>query len=77
MTMIGLDLRRDLVLPSRLILADEPTGNLDSQSGEELLQLLCRLNQQENLTVMLVTHDANIASRADRVIHLKDGKILE
>ena len=58
-----------------IILADEPTGNLDSKSGEEIMDFLARLNSQEGITVILVTHDQEIASRAQRIFHLHDGRI--
>jgi putative ABC transport system ATP-binding protein len=60
-----------------LILADEPTGNLDSKSGREILELLDRLQEEEEKTIIMVTHDANIAKYAERLIYLKDGKIIK
>jgi putative ABC transport system ATP-binding protein len=60
----------------KIILADEPTGNLDSQSSEEVMQMLKKLHEEEKRTIILVTHDPNVASHADRIIHIKDGKIL-
>jgi len=66
---------RALVNEPALILADEPTGNLDSRTGEEIIQLLLGLNKERNLTLVIVTHDAAIASRAGRVIRLRDGLI--
>ena len=66
---------RALVNEPALILADEPTGNLDSRTGEEIIQLLLGLNKERNLTLVIVTHDAAIASRAGRVIRLRDGWI--
>ena len=68
---------RALINQPRLILADEPTGNLDSNSGAEIVSLLHRLNREHGLTLVLVTHDANIAAQADRVLQLQDGKILK
>lgn len=59
-----------------LILADEPTGNLDSASGQELLDLLQRLNVEEGLTLLVVTHDTAISSRAQRIIRMHDGQIV-
>ena len=56
-------------------MADEPTGNLDSKSGREIMDLLVDLNKNSGTTLILVTHDANIADRAIRVIHLYDGQI--
>ncbi len=66
---------RALINNPAIILADEPTGNLDSKSGAEVMVLLQRLNQEENITVVLVTHDPAIAQYTDRVVHLYDGKI--
>lgn len=60
-----------------LILADEPTGSLDSQSGHEVLDLLTRLNEHEGATLVLVTHDATIAERGKRLIRMLDGEVLE
>jgi ABC-type lipoprotein export system ATPase subunit len=58
-----------------LILADEPTGNLDSVSGRELMQLLKQLNAEQGTTFLIVTHDANIARQTNRVLVMKDGEI--
>ena len=60
----------------KLILADEPTGNLDSRSGLEIMALLERLNR-EGMTVLMVTHDPHLAAHAERIIHLKDGSVLK
>ncbi len=65
---------RALVNHPSILLADEPTGNLDSQTGEEIMQLFDRLYQQGN-TIILVTHERDIAAHAHRIIHLRDGKI--
>jgi putative ABC transport system ATP-binding protein len=59
-----------------LLLADEPTGNLDTQSGQELIALLEGLNAEEGLTLIVVTHDSSVSDRAKRVIRLLDGKIV-
>lgn len=67
---------RALMNRPKLLLCDEPTGNLDSENGENILNLLKKLNQEENTSVVLVTHDRDIAKAADRVINLKDGIIL-
>ncbi len=66
---------RALVNNPSLILADEPTGNLDSKTGQEIMQLLLDLNKQHGLTLILVTHDPGIAAQAQRIIHIKDGLI--
>ena len=65
---------RALVKEPRLLLCDEPTGNLDSASGEQLLTLLAELREELNTTLVLVTHDPEVASRADRVLSMKDGR---
>jgi putative ABC transport system ATP-binding protein len=57
------------------LLADEPTGNLDSKTGAAVLDLLCNLHKAQGLTMLMVTHDPEIAARADRIIHLRDGNI--
>ena len=66
---------RALVTSPDLLLADEPTGNLDHQTGQEILDLLGRLNREQNLTIVMVTHDQSIGSIADRVVRLVDGQI--
>jgi ABC-type lipoprotein export system ATPase subunit len=66
---------RSLVSQPSLLLADEPTGNLDSRTSVEILQMFQRLNEEEGITVILVTHDAGVAHYAKRVIHIKDGLI--
>ncbi|HEX6535294.1 MAG TPA: ABC transporter ATP-binding protein [Gemmatimonadaceae bacterium] len=60
----------------RVLFADEPTGNLDSATGERIIELIERLNREEGTTVVLVTHDAALASRAGRVIRLSDGAVV-
>jgi len=67
---------RALINRPRLLLCDEPTGNLDSENGENILRLLTELNRNEKITVLIVTHDKDIAKGAERIIHLKDGIIL-
>lgn len=59
-----------------LLMADEPTGNLDSVNGEHVLELLLALNQREGATLILVTHDMTLASRADRIVTLRDGAVI-
>jgi putative ABC transport system ATP-binding protein len=66
---------RALALSPSIILADEPTGALDSKTGEEVLELIMKLNAQGN-TIVLITHDQHIADHANRVIALRDGEIL-
>jgi len=59
-----------------LILADEPTGNLDSHSGEEIISILITLHSEQGITLVMVTHDSNIAHQCQRIIHLKDGQVM-
>jgi len=59
-----------------LILADEPTGNLDSRSGEEIIAILTSLHAEQGITLVVVTHDANIAQHCQRIIHLRDGQVV-
>ena len=68
---------RALVTRPLLLLADEPTGNLDSASGDQVLTLLRRLVDEEGQTILLVTHDARQAARANRLVRLRDGRVLE
>jgi putative ABC transport system ATP-binding protein len=68
---------RALVNKPAIILADEPTGNLDSRSGAEILDLLIKLNRDSGVTLIIVTHDPGVAERAHRTIRLKDGCIEE
>jgi len=56
--------------------ADEPTGNLDSHTGEKIEDLLFKLNKEKGITLIVVTHDDDLAKRCDRQIHLKDGQIV-
>jgi len=66
---------RALIMNPNLILADEPTGNLDTKSGAEILKLLHELHDKEKMTVVIVTHDPNIAATTNRKIEIKDGEI--
>lgn len=67
---------RALINNPALLLADEPTGNLDSENSREIISLLRRFNKQSNQTVIIITHDERIALSADRVIAIEDGKIV-
>ena len=67
---------RALVKRPSILMADEPTGNLDSRSSEEILAILQRLNREEGMTVILVTHEASIAARAQRVMSMLDGRVV-
>jgi ABC-type lipoprotein export system ATPase subunit len=60
-----------------LLLADEPTGNLDSHTSEEILQMFRRLNEDDGITILLVTHEADVARYAQRDIRLHDGRIVD
>ena len=66
---------RALVARPRVLLADEPTGNLDKHTGEEIMAILRRLNREQNLTIVMVTHDQHIADQADRTVTLVDGRV--
>lgn len=66
---------RALVTEPTLLLADEPTGNLDSRTSADILDLIASLRRERTLTVVMVTHDPAVAQRADRVIHLVDGRL--
>ncbi len=67
---------RALVKNPPLILADEPTGNLDSRSGEEIMSILTSLHSEHGITLVMITHEANIANHCQRIIHLKDGQVV-
>jgi ABC-type lipoprotein export system ATPase subunit len=66
---------RALINKPPLLFADEPTGNLDSKTSEEILAMFQELNEKEHITIILVTHDANVAAHAKRSIHISDGVI--
>jgi len=67
---------RALVARPRVLLADEPTGNLDKATGEEIMAILRQLNREQNLTIVMVTHDPRIADQADRTVTLVDGRVV-
>jgi putative ABC transport system ATP-binding protein len=69
-------LARAFMVKPPILMADEPTGNLDSVNGAHVLDLLISLNQQEGATLILVTHDVSLTNRADRIVSLRDGKIV-
>ena len=68
---------RAIVTDPAIIVADEPTGDLDAKSAEEILNLLCELRTQLKKTIVMVTHDPRAAARADRILHLEKGKLVE
>jgi putative ABC transport system ATP-binding protein len=68
---------RALLLSPHIVLADEPTGNLDSRAGGDILRLLRELNRDEGVTVVMVTHDPSAAAIADRIVFLRDGRVCE
>ncbi|NTV78348.1 MAG: ABC transporter ATP-binding protein [Clostridiales bacterium] len=67
---------RALITNPRLLIADEPTGNLDSTSGEKVLDLFIKLHKELGITLIIATHDKSIASKADRTINIVDGKVV-
>jgi lipoprotein-releasing system ATP-binding protein len=66
---------RALISNPEILLADEPTGNLDAETGQEIIDLLANLNEQQHLTIIMVTHDNAIAEQADRTVRLLEGRI--
>ncbi|OGK41601.1 ABC transporter ATP-binding protein [Candidatus Roizmanbacteria bacterium RIFCSPLOWO2_01_FULL_37_12] len=68
---------RALIMEPKLILADEPTGNLDTKTGREIMELLKELNEKEGMTIAVVTHEADIAKYGKRIVNVRDGKIVK
>lgn len=68
---------RALINDPEVILADEPTGNLDSKTGKEIIDIFFDLNKKKKITLVIVTHDKSITSKANRIIYIKDGKIIK
>lgn len=66
---------RAIVADPSVLMADEPTGNLDTARSEEIMDLLCRLNREDGITIVMVTHEADMAEYAKRIVHFKDGRI--
>ncbi|MBO3063541.1 ABC transporter ATP-binding protein [Mammaliicoccus fleurettii] len=66
---------RSIVNKPKFIIADEPTGALDSQTSKDIMDLFIRLNREQNTTMIIVTHDRKVAEQADRVIHILDGRV--
>jgi len=67
---------RALAMDPAIILADEPTGNLDSKTGKEVIDMLVRLADSKERTVVIITHDAHIAEHAERIVEIKDGRVI-
>jgi putative ABC transport system ATP-binding protein len=68
---------RAIVKKPPFLLADEPTGNLDSKSGAEIINILKRLHAEQQMTMVMITHDRTIAEHCQRIINLKDGMVIE
>lgn len=68
---------RAIVAEPEVIFADEPTGNLDSETGKKIIQLLFNLNKKKGITLVVVTHDNDLANMCDRKIFIKDGQIIK
>ena len=67
---------RALANDPKILLADEPTGNLDSKSGNEIMEILTKLNKEKGVTLLIITHDKSVSRSAEKIIRLKDGKII-
>lgn len=68
---------RSLIMKPRIVLADEPTGNLDSETGEEIMNLIEKMNKETGVTIVLVTHEKPIADLTEREIHMIDGRVVK
>lgn len=68
---------RALILDPRVVLADEPTGNLDTQTGEELFTIFCDLNRRKGITFLIVTHNESLSKRCHRIIRMVDGRVID
>ena len=66
---------RALVTTPSILLADEPTGNLDTERSQEIMELMAELNREQNLTILMVTHEPDMAEYSHRIIHFVDGKV--
>jgi putative ABC transport system ATP-binding protein len=66
---------RAIVTGPSVLMADEPTGNLDSARGQEIVELLCQLNRAQGITIVMVTHESDMAAYARRIVHFKDGRV--
>lgn len=68
---------RALVGQPEVIFADEPTGNLDTETGQQVIDLLFRLQKERGITLVIVTHDTDLAKKCDRTIYIQDGKVVK
>ena len=68
---------RALINEPSIVMADEPTGNLDTKSGDEIMEVLLNLNKEHGTTLIIVTHDPEIAEQTERIIHIRDGVVEE
>ena len=68
---------RSLINDPSIIMADEPTGNLDTKSGDEIMEVLLKLNQDKGTTLIIVTHDPEVAAHTDRIVMIRDGMVVE
>ena len=71
-----MSIARAMILSPKIILADEPIGNLDSKSGEDIMKLFKEVNEKEKITILQVTHSKEAAEYGNRIINLKDGKLI-